>query len=203
MLSSKSIFVLCFIGGSLLAQNSHSIKNITFDGNVKIGTKKLNALTKEYIGKPLTNENGEKIAQLIEEYYRKNNYALAYSDLTNIDSTNQTLTISIKKHTDFSARSLHEMKRLPLISGKINHIFFTGNEKLTTNYLSNIVLPQIGKENNVENRKIVLSEIQKVYRKHHYDLAYAELESDQDGVLTVAIKKHQNLKARSVHEGKL
>lgn len=178
------------------------ISAISFDGNTKIKTQTLHKITKEYIGAPLNETNAQKIADTVQNYYRKHNYAFAYATVANVDLDTKSVSVSIRKHNDFNALSLYEMKQKPLIGGKINQIFFTGNEKLSTNRLSTFVLPLIGKENTAENRQMVLDEVQKLYRKHRYELAYTELVSDENGVLTIAIKKYPNFKARYAKEGK-
>lgn len=199
MISKTSIFLSLALLTPLLGAE---IKTISFDGNTKIKTKTLNAITKEYVGMPLNETNAQKIADSIQNYYRRHNYALAYATVSKVDLDTKSVEIAIRKHSNFNERSLYEMKQNPLIDGKINQIFFTGNEKLTTNRLSNFVLPMIGKENTVENRQMVLNEVQKLYRQHRYELAYTELLRDDNGVLTIAIKKYPNYKARYAKEGK-
>lgn len=199
MITKTSIFLSLAL---LIPLFGADIKTISFDGNTNIKTKTLNAITKEYVGIPLNETNAQKIADTVQNYYRRHDYALAYATVSKIDTETKNVVVSIRKHNDFNHLSLHEMKQKPIVDGKINQIFFTGNEKLSTNRLSNFILPMIGKENTAENRQMVLDEVQKLYRQHHYELAYTELVSDENGVLTIVIKKYPNFKARYAKESK-
>ncbi len=202
MLSKTSLFLSLLLATSLFGEDINTIQTISFDGNMKIKTQTLQKLTKEYIGSHLNDANAQKIADTVQNYYRNHNYALAYTTVSKLDPETKSVSVAIRKHNDFNERSVHDMKQKPLMDGKINQIFFTGNEKLSTNRLSNFVLPMIGKDNTAENRQMVLMEVQKLYRQHHYELAYAELVTDNNGVLTVAIQKYPNFKARYAKEGK-
>ena len=66
-----------------------------------------------------------------------------------------------------------------------------------------LVTPMIGKKNTPENIKNILDSVQKFYRSHRYELAYTEVSKiDDKGILTIAIKKYPNFKARYAREGK-
>lgn len=203
MLSKTSFFLSLLLTTSLLGDDINMIQTISFDGNMKIKTQTLQKLTKEYIGTPLNETNAKKIADTVQNYYRRHNYALAYTSVLNLDPVTKSVSVAIRKHNDFNELSLHEMKQKPLVDGKINQIFFTGNERLSTNRLSNFVLPMLGKENTAENRQMILEKVQALYRQHRYELAYTELLEDKNGVMTVAIKKYPNFKARYAKEGKI
>jgi len=198
----KVIALLLVWSGLLYAQSAH-IKSIGFEGNEKIKTKTLQKITNEYIGLPLTQANAQKVLRKVEAFYHEHNYALAYASISKLSEEDQTLKISIKKHADFNARSLYEMRQKPINEGKINQIFFQGNEKLSTNRLSNFITPMLGKENNGENQVKILQDVQNLYRKNGYELVYTELETATDGILVVLVKKYPNFKARLAKEGKI
>lgn len=201
---SKPFILTLLLSGGLLADNLPQIQKIVFEGNQKIATKKLQHLTQGFQGKSLDTNTSNAIAETVEAYYRKNNYALAYADVPKIDPQNNTVVISIKKYADFNERAIGEMKRNPLHEGAINQIFFTGNEKISTNRLIELVKPIIGKKNTPENIKSVLETVQNYYRSHRYELAYAEVSHmDEKGILTITVKKYPNFKTRYQHEGKL
>lgn len=202
MRSKISCLLSLMLVTPLFAMDTNTIDTISFDGNTKIKTKTLNAITKEYIGTPLSETNTQKIAEKVQSYYREHNYALAYASVAKIDHETKNVVVSISKHNDFNDLSLYEMKQKPIVDGKINQIFFTGNEKLSTNRLSHSILPMVGKENTAENRQAVLEQVQQLYRQHRYELAYTELLSDENGVLTIAVKKYPDFKARYAKEGK-
>jgi len=201
---SKPFILTLLLSGGLLADNVPQIQKIIFEGNQKIAAKKLHHLTLGYQGKSLDTNTSNAIAETVEAYYRKNNYALAYASVEKIDVQYNSVVISIKKYADFNERAIGEMKRSPLHEGAINQIFFTGNEKISTYLLTQQIKPMIGKKNTPENIKSVLETVQNYYRAHHYALAYTEVNKmDEKGILTVAVKKYPNFKARYHREGGL
>lgn len=204
MLLSKPFLLTLLLSGGLFADVVPQINTIVFEGNQKISTKKLIHLTKAYQGKLLDTNSSCTIAETIETYYRNNNYSLAYANVEKIDLNTGTVVIGIKKYVDFNERAIGEMKRNVLHDGAINQIFFTGNEKISLYRLMQLVTPMIGKKNTPENIKSVLVSVQNYYRSHHYELAYTEVTTmDEKGILTVAVKKYPNFKARSSHEEKI
>lgn len=201
---SKPFILTLLLSGGLLAEGVPQIQKIVFEGNQKIATKKLQHLTQGYQGKSLDTNISDAIAETVEAYYRKNNYALAYANVEKIDVQNNTVVISIKKYADFNERAIGEMKRNALHEGAINQIFFTGNEKISSNRLIELVKPNIGKKNTPENIKSILETVQNYYRSHRYELAYTEVSKmDDKGILTIAVKKYPNFKTRYQREGKL
>ncbi len=188
---------------SLSLWASTPIDKIVFEGNEKIPTKKLNALVQPYLGKTLDASTAERIAGDVESFYRKNNFSLAYASVASIDEKNRTVTVSIKKYTDFNRRSIGEMERRPLRKGLINRVFFTGNEKISTYRLMKEIEPLLGTEHNDAALAKLVKTVQDYYRSRRYELAYAEIaQADENGIVTVAIKKYPSFKARYAREGK-
>lgn len=200
---SKPFLLTLLLSGGLLADTVPQIKKIIFEGNQKITAKKLHHLTKEYQGKSLDTNTSQAIAETVEAYYHHKNYPLAYANVQKIDINTSSVVISIKKYADFNERAIGEMKRCPIQEGAINQIFFTGNEKISTYLLTQQVKPMIGKKNTPENIRTVLDSVQNYYRSHHYELACTEISNiDTNGILTIAVKKYPNFKARYASEGK-
>jgi len=188
---------------SLSLSASTPIDKIVFEGNEKIPTKKLNALVQPYLGKTLDASTAERIAGDVESFYRKNNFSLAYASVASIDEKNRTVTVSIKKYADFNRRSIGEMERRPLHKGLINRVFFTGNEKISTYRLMKEIEPLLGTEHNDAALAKLVKTVEDYYRSRRYELAYAEIaQADDNGIVTVAIKKYPSFKARYAREGK-
>lgn len=173
----------------LFADANLTIKSIVFEGNEKIKTATLKKLTQSYIAQPLSDENAKKVAISVEEFYKKNNFALAYASPKELNTTTQTITITIKKHTDFSARALYEMKHRVLQKDKISRVFFEGNKKVTTMRLMKHIEKHLGKENTQENREALISSVNALYKKLGYTRAFATIKSDEAGIITLAIHK--------------
>jgi hemolysin activation/secretion protein len=199
----KTFVLGLFLATSLAASTIPSIDKIDFEGNLKIPTKKLNALVNPYIGKPMNEQIMAAIANEVEFFYRKNNFELAHASVKKTSEHNKSITIRIEKYADFDARAVGEMKRRAIKPNTINQIFFLGNEKISTQRLIKLVEPSLGLESTPDNLKALVLSVQDYYRKHRYELAYAEIEkSDERGIITVAIKKYPNFKARYAKEGK-
>lgn len=197
---SKVLFASIVVSASLLA--SGTVQTITFSGNVKIHTKTLQNHTRHHIGKPSDENTLRSIIEDTEAYYRKHNYALAFAAI-NPQETDGTINVTIGKYADFNERSIGEMKRRPLEKGSINQIFFEGNEKISTYRLMNAVSGMLGKANTPAHHDEIKQLVTRYYRSQGYTLAYATLKTiDENGVLTVEIKKYPNFKALYAHEGK-
>lgn len=188
---------------SLSLSASTTINKIVFEGNEKIPTKKLNTLVQPYLGKPLEAAAAERMAADVESFYRKNNFSLAYASVASIDEKSGSVILSIKKYADFNQRSIGEMNRRPLHKGLINRIFFTGNEKISTYRLMKEIEPMLGTQRSDETLAKLVKTVEKYYRSRRYELAYAEIaQADENGIVTVAIKKYPSFKARYAREGK-
>ena len=143
------------------------------------------------------------IEEEVEGYYRKHNFELAFVRSASVDENGGKVAFKVGKYADFNERSLKEMERRTLQSGKINRIFFVGNEKISTNRLMNLIEPFLGKDNSEATTQEILKTVQEHYRKHNFALAYATLKSvDEEGIMTVQIQKYPNFKALYAREGR-
>lgn len=202
-MSVKSFVLGVFLVSSASVSMASSIENVVFEGNIKIPTKKLTALSRSYIGKPLDSTNAAAIAGNIESFYHQHRYELAHASVQKIDENQSSITISIGKYADFNERAIEEMKRRELKPNAINQIFFVGNEKISSQRLIHLVQPSLGLEKTSDNLNAILKNVQNYYRSHRYELAYAEIaQTEENGIITIAIKKYPNFKARYTKEGK-
>ncbi|MFZ5375701.1 MAG: hypothetical protein ACOZBX_09195, partial [Campylobacterota bacterium] len=63
--------------------------------------------------------------------------------------------------------------------------------------------PLLGTEHNDAALAKLVKTVQDYYRSRRYELAYAEIaQADENGIVTVAIKKYPSFKARYAREGK-
>ncbi len=183
--------------------HTSTIDKVTFDGNVKVPTKKLLKVAQPYIGSPLDSQHTEALAKDVESYYHRNNYVLTYAEVDKIDEAAHSVMIRIGKYSDFDDQAIGEMKRREIKPGAINKIFFDGNEKISTQRLMSLVQPSLGLEKNQKNLDEIVRSVQEYYRSHRYELAYAEITNvDQNGTVIVDIKKYPSFKARYAREGK-
>ncbi len=188
---------------SLSLYASPLLENVRFEGNEKISAERLNTLVKTHLGKTLDASNASAIAAEVEAFYRKNNFSLAHASVRSIDEKTGVVTIAIGKYADFSARAIGEMERRPLKPGTLNRVFFTGNEKITTYRLMKEIEGLLGREYNESTLTELTRTVERHYRKRGYELAYAQIEhSDENGIVTVAVKKYPSFKARYAREGK-
>lgn len=197
---SKIVFVSALLKLSLSA--SVPIDKIVFEGNDKVTSKRLNVLVQSYIGKPMEPSTSANLVETVESFYRKHNFSLAYASIGKNDEYNRTVTVKIGKYGDFNARSIAEMERRPLIDGKISRIFFSGNEKISTRRLIRLVEPYLGMENIDANRKTIQNVVQEYYRSNRFELAYAQTVANEQGIVTVEIKKYPTFKEKYAQEGK-
>lgn len=197
---SKIVFVSALFSLSLAA--AVPIEKIVFVGNDKIASKRLNTLVQPYIGKPMEPSTTANLVETVESFYRKHNFSLAYASIDKNDEHNRTVMVKIGKYRDFNARSIAEMERRPLVDGKINRIFFTGNEKISTRRLIRLIDPYLGMENIDANRKTIQNVVQEYYRSNRFELAYAQVVSAERGIVTVEIKKYPTFKEKYAQEGK-
>lgn len=191
MFKTTAILSLLLVG-SLFSEENLSLNSIIFEGNEKIKTTTLKRVTEKFLTQPLNETTAHEIVKSVEEFYRKHNYALAYATPLETNTTNQSITIKIKKHANFTARSLYEMEQRALQENKISRIFFEGNKKLSTPLLMRHIEPYLGKENTQEYRTQLLQSIDDLYKQHGYTLAYAQIKSNENGILRVSILKHFN-----------
>lgn len=197
----KLTLVSLALTSSILA--STPIQSIDFKGNVKITSNTLKKITHHHIGRIADLNRTRAIENDVEAYYRHNNYALAYAKINPSDEGNGTVSVLIGKYNDFNERSLREMQRREIKSGLINQIYFVGNEKISTNRLMNLIAPSLGKTKNEANLNEIAQNVQNYYRNHRYELAYAVIKSvDEQGIVTVEIKKYPDFKALYAREGK-
>lgn len=203
---SPKVFILglLFTASVFGSTEAPLLKKISFEGNVKVPTKKLLKVVHPYIGSPMDAKHAAAAAKEIEEYYHRNNYVLAYASVGNLDHADQTLLIRIGKYADFDAQAIGEMKRREIKAGAINKIFFDGNEKISTQRLMNLVRPSLGQEKSKQNLDAIAETVQSYYRSHRFELAYAEISNvDENGTVNVSIKKYPSFKARYAREGKI
>lgn len=197
---SKIAFTSLLCAVSLAAA---PIQTINFDGNLKIPTKVLQKNVQSHIGKNGDQDQIKAILEETEAYYRNHNYTLAFAQAEPIDEKNGAVTVKIGKYADFNELSIGEMKRRAIQEGAINQIFFEGNEKISTYRLMKLVQPSLGKKNNAANLDEIALNVQKYYRKHNYELAYAEVKNvNEKGIVTIEIKKYPNFKALYARENK-
>lgn len=197
------ILGLLFTASVFASTPASTINKVSFEGNIKVPTKKLLKVAQPYIGSPLDSEHSNAIAKEIEAYYHRNNYVLAYASVNKIDEANQNVIIGIGKYADFDAQAIGEMKRREIRPNTINKIFFDGNERISTQRLMNLVRPSLGLEKNPTNLDAIALTVQNYYRSHRYELAYAEVSNvDENGTVIVHINKYSTFKARYAREGK-
>lgn len=201
---SKVMVIGVALSAALFASTQTStIDKINFSGNEKIPAKKLSKIVQPYIGTPLDPHHSGAIAKEIEEYYHKNNFALTYASVEKVDEANHSVLIRIGKYRDFDDQAIGEMKRREIKPGMINKIFFDGNEKISTQRLMSLAQPSLGLEKNQKNLDEIVRNVQDYYRNHRYELAYAEVANvDENGTVTIDIKKYPSYKARYAREGK-
>lgn len=193
---------LLFTSSIITSACASTINKIMIEGNVKVPTAKLLKIVQPYIGSPLDAQHSDAAAKEIETYYHKNNYALAHASVQKIDEADQSIIIHVGKYPDFNARSIEEMNRREIVPGMINKIFFNGNEKISTQRLMTLVQPFLGVEKNQKNLDELVKNIQNYYRSHRYELVYAEIANiDDNGTVTVNIKKYPSFKERYTREG--
>jgi len=203
MLHKALLCGLLFTAAAFASASGSTIDTILFEGNVKVPTKKLLKVVQPYIGSPLDIQHTKEIASEIEGYYHRNNYVLAYASVKKIDQSHKSVLIHIGKHDNFDAKAIEEMKRREIKPNAINKIFFDGNEKISTQRLMNLVRPSLGLEKNSAHLDGIVQTVQNYYRSHRYELAYAEVSKiDENGTITVSIKKYPTFKARYAREGK-
>ncbi|WP_295052274.1 POTRA domain-containing protein [Sulfuricurvum sp.] len=194
---------LLFTASVFASSAASTITKVSFEGNVKVPTKKLLQVAQPYFGSPLDMQHSEAMAKEIEAYYHRNNYILAYASVDKIDKADQNVVIRIGKYADFDAQAIGEMQRREIKPNAINKIFFDGNEKISTQRLMNLVQPSLGLEKNQKNLDDLVQNVQKYYRTHRYELAYAEVSNvDVNGTISVSIKKYPTFKALYAREGK-
>lgn len=195
------MFVSASLSVSLLA--SVPIKNINFQGNIKIPTKTLQKNLAHHIGNILDQNEIDAIIKETEDFYHRNNYVLAFARIETPKENDATLNIIIEKYADFNAQAIGEMKQRKIETGMINQIFFEGNEKISTYRLMKLITPNLGTVNTQANLNEIVQNIQNYYRQHRYELAYAQIKSvDDKGIITIEIKKYPNFKALYACEGK-
>lgn len=197
----KLTLISLALTSSILA--SVPIQSIDFNGNVNISSNTLKKITNHHIGQPFDQNRTRAIEHDVEAYYRKYNYELSYAKTNPSNDNNGTLTVIIGKYHDFNERSLREMQRREIKPGLINQIYFVGNEKISTNRLMNLIAPSLGKTKNEANLNEIVQNVQNYYRSHRYELAYALIKDvNEQGIVTVEIKKYPDFKALYAREGK-
>jgi hemolysin activation/secretion protein len=87
----------------------NTISQINFEGNEKISTRRLIKLVLPTLGKANTVENQNALVAEVQNYYRKNNFALAYAQISK--NENSVITIQIKKYSNFKALYAREGKK--------------------------------------------------------------------------------------------
>jgi hemolysin activation/secretion protein len=87
----------------------NTISQINFEGNEKISTRRLIKLILPTLGKANTVENQNALIADVQNYYRKNNFALAYAQISK--NENSIITIQIKKYSNFKALYAREGKK--------------------------------------------------------------------------------------------
>lgn len=88
---------------------ANTISQINFEGNEKISTRRLIKLVLPTLGKANTVENQNALVAEVQNYYRKNNFALAYAQISK--NENSVITIQIKKYSNFKALYAREGKK--------------------------------------------------------------------------------------------
>ncbi len=194
---------LLFAATAFASAPNPTVDKVFFDGNVKVPTKKLLKVVQPYIGSPLDVEHANVIVAEVEAYYHRNNYVLVYATVKKIDQADKSLLIHIGKYNDFDAKAIGEMERREIKPNAINKIFFDGNERISAQRLIKLVQPSLGLEKNQKNLDEIVQNVQKYYRSHRYELAYAEISNvDENGFVMVSIKKYPTFKALYAREGK-
>lgn len=198
---SKIVLTSIAFTSTLLA--STPIQTINIEGNLKVPTKFLQKNIQNHIGKIADQNELNAIIQDTEAYYRKHNYTLAYAQVQPQDESKGIFKIVVGKYADFNERSIGEMKRRTIEKGSINQIFFVGNEKISTYRLMKLIEPSLGKTNDQTHLDEIVKEVENYYREHRYELAYAQVKKvDEQGIVTIEIKKHPNFKALYAYQGK-
>ncbi|MBV5321134.1 MAG: hypothetical protein JZU62_05575 [Sulfuricurvum sp.] len=198
---SKIVLTSIAFTSTLLA--SSPIQTINIEGNLKVPTKFLQKNIQNHIGKIADQNELNAIIQDTEAYYRKHNYTLAYAQVQPQDESKGIFKIVVGKYADFNERSIGEMKRRTIEKGSINQIFFVGNEKISTYRLMKLIEPSLGKTNDQTHLDEIVKEVENYYREHRYELAYAQVKKvDEQGIVTIEIKKHPNFKALYAYQGK-
>lgn len=198
---SKIVLASIAFTSTLLA--STPIQTINIEGNLKVPTKFLQKNIQHHIGKIADQNELNAIIQDTEAYYRKHNYTLAYAQVQPQDESKGIFKIVVGKYADFNERSIGEMKRRTIEKGSINQIFFVGNEKISTYRLMKLIEPSLGKTNDQTHLDEIVKEVENYYREHRYELAYAQVKKvDEQGIVTIEIKKHPNFKALYAYQGK-
>lgn len=186
----KIFFIFsCFAVVTYAAENNH-LKKVFFENSTNISNEKLDSLVKVFVGIPLDKGNARAIADKIQNNLRTKS-KLNYATVTSIDSKNGVVSIKVGQYHDMDERIINEMKNHPIEKGKINRIFFKGNQSITTKELILSVKGMIGSEDTEENLNKIVQKVENVYKKHGHNSIYGRYEAidHTNGILFVRIEK--------------
>jgi hemolysin activation/secretion protein len=196
-----SLFGL-LLSSAAMAASDATIEKIVFEGNTKVTTKALTKSVQPYIGTPLNQIQAANIAHDVESFYHKNKYTLAFATVKELDEAKARVTIKIGKYKNFDAQAIAQMQQRELVPNTISQVYFEGNKKISTKRLMKIAQSSIGKEPTAENLDVLAKNVTDYYRKNAYALAYSEVANNEEGKITIKIKKYKNFKDLYAHEGK-
>lgn len=188
----RIIFLLLILLCSMLeASQNAKIDRVVFKNTTNISTNKFQPIIAPFIGVSLDKGNAKAAAHSIELFFRRKGDDLLYARLESVDKKQNTITIKIGRYKDYSQRADCEMKNRKIETGKINRIFFQGNEKISTYRLMHSIQPILGCDNTPENQNKIIKTVNDLYQKHGYRLAYVSLKSadNLNGIMRIYIKK--------------
>jgi len=188
--STKIFLILLCLAASAVGSEQSSLKKVFFENHSTLSDTKLQSIVSVYQGMPIDRGNASAIADSVQKKLRtKSN--LAYAIVSSLDRKNGVVTIRVGQYHDSDERIINDMKYHKIIKGKINRIFFRGNESISTKELTVSIQGLIGLESTKQNSEKIINKVNALYAKRGHKNIYGRFESidAENGLYTIRIEK--------------
>lgn len=186
----KIFLILGCLATYTFGAEQNSLKRVFFENHSSLSNEQLESMVSVYKGIPIDKGNARAIADSIEEKLRAKSQ-LSYAVVSSCDRKNGVVTIRVGEYRDMDERILGEMKNHPIEKGKINRIFFRGNESITTKELTIRVQGLVGLAETKENIQKIIDKVDSLYATRGHKNIYGRFEyiDSEHGIYTVRICK--------------